>query len=88
MPVQILGNKVNIIYNKIVVEEEEYMMLNDKHPKYEASSINQKDVIGSMKEPNSIIQLKSLDFNSSSGYVCDINNGICGPVVQKKEGKE
>ncbi|WP_099362954.1 hypothetical protein [Fredinandcohnia onubensis] len=63
-------------------------MLNDKQSKSEASSTDGKDVNGALKELNGIKKLKSFDFDSSSGFVCDINTGICGPVNQKKEGKE
>ncbi len=64
------------------------MMLNDKQFKSEASSTDGKDDNGAFKELDGIKKLKSLDFDNSSGFVCDINTGICGPVNQKKEGKE
>ncbi len=64
------------------------MMLNDKQSKSEASSTDGKDVNGALKVLNGIKKLKSLDFDSSSGFVCDINTGICGPVNQEKEGKQ
>ncbi|WP_047986494.1 hypothetical protein [Ornithinibacillus californiensis] len=32
-------------------------------------------------------ELKSLDKNDSTAFVCDVNTGICGPVKQEKEGK-
>jgi len=63
-------------------------MLNDKQIKSESTSTDGKDGNGALNELNSIKKLKSLDFDNSSGFVCDINTGICGPVVERKEGKE
>ncbi|WP_042144912.1 hypothetical protein [Paucisalibacillus sp. EB02] len=51
-------------------------------------SSNQKDFNKSPKDLNGIKKLKSFDINTSAGFVCDINTGICSPVEQKKEGKE
>ncbi|MEH7226740.1 hypothetical protein V7112_23325 [Bacillus sp. JJ1566] len=62
-------------------------MLNDKQTKSVASSTEGENVNKAMKELNGVKKLKSLDFDSSSGFVCDINTGICGPVIQKEEGK-
>ncbi len=63
-------------------------MLNDKHVKSVESSTDGKDVNGVLKELNGVKKLKSLDFDNSSGFVCDVNTGICGPVIQKEEGKK
>lgn len=37
---------------------------------------------------NNIQELKSFEFEGSEGFVCDINTGICGPVIKKEEGKK
>ena len=37
---------------------------------------------------NSIQELKSIDNDNSSGFVCDIDTGVCGPITKVKEGKE
>jgi hypothetical protein len=41
-----------------------------------------------LKDLSGIKKFKTLEFDSSSGFVCDINTGICGPVDQEKEGKQ
>ncbi|MEH7239442.1 hypothetical protein [Bacillus sp. JJ1562] len=61
-------------------------MLNEKQTKSIAT--DGKDVNGALKELNGVKKLKSFDFDSSSGFVCDVNTGICGPVIQKEEGKK
>jgi hypothetical protein len=62
-------------------------MLKDEESNY-TSSTNQKDSKESSKEMDGIKKLKVLDIDNSTGFVCDINTGICGPVEKKKEGKE
>ena len=37
---------------------------------------------------NDIQELKSIDNDQSSGFVCDIDTGVCGPVTNMKEEKE
>lgn len=63
-------------------------MLNDKQVKSVESSTDGKDVNGALKELTGVKKLKSLDFDNSSGFVCDVNTGICGPVIQKEEDKK
>lgn len=31
--------------------------------------------------------IKTLDIDSSPGFFCDVETGICGPITQEKEGK-
>ncbi|WP_077617891.1 hypothetical protein [Bacillus sinesaloumensis] len=62
-------------------------MLNDKQDNPVTGPIEGKDK-GVLKEQNGNKKLKSLNFDSSSGFICDINTGICGPVTQKKEGEK
>lgn len=33
-------------------------------------------------------ELKTIEFDSSQGFVCDVNTGICGPITQEEEGKK
>lgn len=40
------------------------------------------------KEPQKIKELKTIEFDRSAGFVCDIHTGVCGPVYQKEEGKK
>ncbi|MEH7382598.1 hypothetical protein V7138_19195 [Bacillus sp. JJ1533] len=60
-------------------------MLDDKQTKSTPSSTDDNGVL---KELNGNKKFKSLDIDSSSGFVCDINTGICSPVTQKEEGKK
>ena len=62
-------------------------MLKDKDSQSATSSSERKNSNETLKDLNGIKKLKSLDLDTSSGFVCDINTGICGPVNQKKEGK-
>lgn len=44
---------------------------------------------GKEKSPSNLQplqNLKGLDADDSSGFICDIETGVCGPVNQKKEG--
>ncbi len=60
-------------------------MLNDEQKKSVGPSAEGKDVNGALKELNGVKKFKSLDFDNSSGFVCDVNTGICGPVTQQEE---
>jgi len=62
-------------------------VLNDKQTKPVEFSTEGKGSQGTLNEQKSIKKFKSLEFDSSSGFICDINTGICGPV-KKEEGKE
>lgn len=53
------------------------MMLKDKNNQSTSSS----DLVDSNK-------IKPLPLDISTGFVCDMDTGICGPVAPKKEGKE
>lgn len=33
-------------------------------------------------------ELKLVEFGDSTGFACDVETGICGPVDQKKEEDE
>ncbi|HLU23743.1 MAG TPA: hypothetical protein VKZ77_14870 [Bacillaceae bacterium] len=58
------------------------MMLKDKDHKSTASKqIDSKETLKPLQK------LKTFEFDNSSGFSCDINTGICGPVEQQKEGK-
>lgn len=57
-------------------------MLNDKENTSTASK--QTD----SKKPLKIKQFKSIEFDNSTGGICDVNTGICGPLNQEKEGKK
>lgn len=46
-----------------------------------------KDVERAASKINDFKKLKTLEFDPSQGFVCDVNTGICGPVTQEKEGK-
>ncbi|WP_010096331.1 hypothetical protein [Ornithinibacillus scapharcae] len=45
----------------------------------------------SSEEKNSTVkwidmkEIKEISLDNSSGFVCDINTGICGPVNNRKE---
>ncbi|MFS0823537.1 hypothetical protein DZB84_01700 [Bacillus sp. HNG] len=60
-------------------------MVDDKQTKSTTSST---DGYGALKELNGVKKLKSLDIDSSSGFVCDVNTGICGPIKPKEEDKK
>ncbi|MCC3357412.1 hypothetical protein [Bacillus sp. REN16] len=60
-------------------------MLNDKPTNSIESSTETKDVNKLLKELKGVKKLKSLDIDNSSGFVCDVTTGICGPVTQQKE---
>jgi hypothetical protein len=57
------------------------MMLKDKQT-ISAASPERNDSKVTLINLNGIQELKSFDFDSSAGFVCDINIGICGPVIQ------
>ena len=78
IPVQLLEIEGNFIYNRKEVLKGEYMMLKDK----------QNDSKAPLIDLSEIQELKSFDFDHSAGFVCDINTGICGPVIQEEEGKK
>jgi len=62
-------------------------MMKDKQTQ-SASSKAHKDSKETSKNLSGIKKLKTLDFGSSEGFICDVNTGVCGPVSQEKEGKE
>ena len=72
----------------MVMEKEELLMLKDKETQSATSSTERKDSKETLKNLNGIKKLINIELDSSSGFVCDINTGICGPVNQKKEGRE
>lgn len=39
-------------------------------------------------KPIELKPLKELDDSKSSGFVCDMETGICGPITEKKEKKD
>ncbi|WP_096269927.1 hypothetical protein [Paucisalibacillus globulus] len=61
-------------------------MLRDEESNSMQSS-DQKNSKVASKGMNGIRKIKSLDIDTSAGFVCDINTGICGPIEKKKEGK-
>ena len=61
------------------------MMLKDKQST--ASPEGNKSKI-TLIDLNDIQELKSIDNDHSSGFVCDIDTGVCGPVTNMKEEKE
>ncbi|WP_026906077.1 hypothetical protein [Paucisalibacillus globulus] len=63
-------------------------MLKDKQTQPATSSNKKKDSREKLEDLSTLKKLKSIDLDTSSGFICDINTGICGPVNQKKEGKE
>jgi hypothetical protein len=63
-------------------------MLKDKETQPATSSNKKKDSREPLKDLSTLKKFKSIDLDTSSGFICDINTGICGPVNQKKEGKE
>ena len=63
-------------------------MLKDKQTQPATSSNKKKDSREKFEDLSTLKKLKSIDLDTSSGFICDINTGICGPVNQKKEGKE
>lgn len=55
-----------------------------------ASSTSGKEKQKESKSPSKKIQeiqIETLDFNNSDGFVCDINTGICGPAKKDDEKK-
>ena len=63
------------------------MMLKDKQ-NLSAASPERNDSKVPLIDLSEIQELKSFDFDHSAGFVCDINTGICGPVIQEEEGKK
>lgn len=63
------------------------MMLKDKQKLF-AASPERNDSKAPLIDLSEIQELKSFDFDHSAGFVCDINTGICGPVIQEEEGKK
>jgi hypothetical protein len=53
-----------------------------------AASPQRNDSKVQLIDLNNIQELKSFEFDGSEEFVCDINTGICGPVIKKEEGKE
>lgn len=62
-------------------------MLKDKNNESTAS-VNDKE----SSEPKKVLKefktIETIDFGDPTGFVCDPNTGICGPVNPKKEGKQ
>lgn len=44
--------------------------------------------IEAKETPKLLGGLKTIELDSSGGFVCDINTGICGPIDEKKEVKK
>lgn len=63
------------------------MMLKDKQ-NLSAALPERNDSKAPLIDLSEIQELKSFDFDHSAGFVCDINTGICGPVIQEEEGKK
>lgn len=64
------------------------MMVKDKERQSVASSLERKDSKETSKDLKEIKKIKTLEFDNSDGFVCDINTGICGPVGQKEEDRK
>lgn len=62
------------------------MLLNEKQK--DSSNINKEKSNVNLTELKSIPELTTLEFDDSTGFVCDVNTGICGPVTEKKEGEK
>ena len=63
------------------------MMLKDKQNR-SAASPERNDSKAPLIDLSEIQELKSLEFDLSDGFFCDINTGICGPVRKEEEGKK
>jgi hypothetical protein len=63
------------------------MMLKDKQNQ-SAASPERNASKAPLIDLNDIQELESFDFDGSAGFVCDINTGICGPVIKEEEGKK
>ena len=63
------------------------MMLKDKQS-ISTVSLERNNSKVKLIDLSGIQELKSFDYDGSAGFVCDINTGICGPVIQEEEGKE
>lgn len=49
-------------------------------------NLQDNEVKGTLQEIKTIQELTMLEIDDSTGgFMCDINTGICGPVTQKKE---
>ena len=63
------------------------MMLKDKQNQ-SAASPERNASKAPLIDLNDIQELKSFEFDGFEGFVCDINTGICGPVIKEEEGKK
>ena len=63
------------------------MMLKDKQS-ISAASPRRNDSKVTLIDFKGTQGLKGLDNITSAGFVCDVNTGICGPVIQEEEGNK
>jgi hypothetical protein len=63
-------------------------MLLKENKNQSAASPERNDSKAPLIDLNDIQELKSFEFDHSEGFVCDINTGICGPVIKEEEGKK
>jgi len=68
------------------LQEEESVLLNDKQK--DSSNIKEEKSSVNLTELKSFPDLTTIEFDDSTGFVCDVNTGICGPVTEKKEGEK
>lgn len=56
-----------------------------KELKNESSTVKQTD---STHKLQNLSGIKLVEFGESTGFTCDVETGICGPIDQKEEDKK
>lgn len=57
----------------------------EKETKNESTAVKQAVSNHTLKDLSGI---KLVDFGESTGFVCDVQTGICGPIEQKEDDEK